>query len=341
MNDAIRRARTAFLWVGILVPLAIIAASAIVVALWLPEIPEPSAVHWSGSGPDGFGPGWTHLVLLIGVGGGMVLLFGALAWFGRTSSRRARTDASNTMPPGQWPPTTRFLGGVNLGIAGMLSFVALVTVGVQRGLPDAADAPEIGPWVFLGFVLLAALTALGWFLQPKVAPPAARPDAAPLPLAQSERAVWVGTATMARGGMIVLGLSLLSIVVTTVLMLVRGADSWWVTGIVTLILIGVVAGSLVFRVRITDGGIVVRSIAGWPRIEIPVGEITAVRATEVSPFGEFGGWGLRYALDGRYGVVLRGGEAVEVSRTDGRRFVVTIDDAGTAAAVLAAASARA
>ncbi len=335
MSNAFRRTSTAFLWVGVIAPLAIITASALVVTAWLPQIPEPSATHWSGAGPDGFGPRWTHLAVLVGVGGGMVLLFAALAWFGSASARRRGAAWSDS-----WPPATRFLGGVNLGLAGMMSVVGLASVGVQRGIADAGAAPDIGPWVLVGFGVLVALTVVGWFLQPKGPHATAPPDAAPLPLADSERAVWVGNATVSLGGRVVLGIVVLSVLAMTVLTLAQGERAWWVAGVVAVIVAGLVSCSLTFRVRITDDGIVVRSITGWPNVEIPAADITAVRVIDVNPFGEFGGWGLRQGLDGRYGVVLRGGEALEVSRIDGRRFVVTIDDAATAASVLAAAAAR-
>jgi len=77
---------------------------------------------------------------------------------------------------------------------------------------------------------------------------------------------------------------------------------------------------------------------GWPRIEIPAAEIASVRAVRVDPFAEFGGWGYRFGVDGRRGVVLRAGDALEVARTNGRVFVVTVDDAATAASVLALAA---
>ncbi len=92
-----------------------------------------------------------------------------------------------------------------------------------------------------------------------------------------------------------------------------------------------------FRVRI-GARRTARAVAGGlaRRSRSRPADIASVRAIDVDPFAEFGGWGLRYGLDGRYGVVLRRGEALEVTRVGGRRFVVTVDDAQTAAAALAA-----
>jgi len=56
---------------------------------------------------------------------------------------------------------------------------------------------------------------------------------------------------------------------------------------------------------------------------------------------EFGGWGVRTSVaTGATGVVLRSGEAIEIHRTGGRRFLVTVDDAATGAALLATLAER-
>lgn len=73
----------------------------------------------------------------------------------------------------------------------------------------------------------------------------------------------------------------------------------------------------------------------WPRTRIPIDRIAAATAIDVVP-AEWGGWGYRGSvrLFRQAAVVLRKGEGILVELTDGRRFVVTIDDAATAAAVL-------
>jgi hypothetical protein len=55
----------------------------------------------------------------------------------------------------------------------------------------------------------------------------------------------------------------------------------------------------------------------------------------VAPLGDYGGLGLRHRR-GVTAVATRGGEALEVTRADGRRLVLTVDDAATAAGVLQA-----
>ncbi|CAH0232920.1 hypothetical protein SRABI76_02800 [Microbacterium oxydans] len=337
MNADVRRARRAFWWVGVIVPFAMIILSSLVIAAWMPEIPDPSAIHWGTDGVDGFGPRWTNLAVLIGFGGGMVTLFTLIALF----AHRMPDAGGDRLPSRpQWSATARFLGASNMGIAALLSTVALAAVGAQRGLANAADTPDIGFWVFVGLVAMVGLGVAAWALQPAVvvAGDESAAEAAPMPLAAEERAVWIRTVSIARSGLIVLGVAVFLSIATAVVLLARDVGAGWFTLAVAVFLVLVTATTLTFRVRASASGLLVRSAVGWPRIEIRAADIAHVRAVHVDPFAEFGGWGYRIATDGRRGVVLRGGSAIEVTRTNGRRFVVTVDDAETGAAVLATAA---
>ena len=91
-----------------------------------------------------------------------------------------------------------------------------------------------------------------------------------------------------------------------------------------------------------DGtGLTVRLLIRRPRIQVPLDEIIEAEVVTVRPIAEFGGWGLRIGAAGRAGVVLRSGPALQVTRTSGRAFVVTVDDAQTGAALLNTLAARA
>jgi hypothetical protein len=224
-----------------------------------------------------------------------------------------------------------------------MAVLMLTSVGVQRGLDDAADAPDVTPWALAGFGVGVALGVAGWFLQPAVARSGTgqREDAAPLTLGPGERAVWAATTTTARLGVIVLAALVGVLVVMAVVLWALEEPAWWITAIVAVVMIGAMLTMLSFRVRVDVRGLTVRSTAGWPRFRIRPDEVRAVRVVTVHPFAEFGGWGLRLSPDGRFGVVLRTGEALEVTRTNGRTFVVTVDDAATGAALLSAVSAAA
>lgn len=339
MTPEIRRARTAFWWVGVIVPAALIVLAAVIVLAWLPDIPDPAAIHWGLDGADGFAPRWTPLVMLIGLGGGIVAMFAIIVLF---SHRLPPRGSGGPLPQSQWSTTARLLGAAGLAMAGLMSMLAITTTGSQRGLSDANEAPDITLWVPVIVAIAASLGVIGWFAQPKVsvASVASADPAAPLPLADHERAVWMKTVNVARSGQVVLGISVFFTVAVSVLLLARGIAAGWIVAGITVVLVIVVATGLSFRVRASTAGLRVRSGAGWPRLEIAAADIASARAVQVDPFAEFGGWGYRIGTDGRRGFVLRTGEALEITRTDGRVFVVTVDDASTAASVLASAASR-
>jgi hypothetical protein len=166
--------------------------------------------------------------------------------------------------------------------------------------------------------------------------------AKPVALAPGERVVWLRTTSMApaAGVAIVLGVVVLAV----------AAFATWLTGasegIAVLlgglaVLIAILAAtSVAFHVRADDGGLTVRSVVGIPRFRVRLAEMSTASKVEINPMGEFGGWGLRLGADRRFGIILRAGEAIEVARTNGKRLVVTVDDAGTGAGVLEALMAR-
>jgi hypothetical protein len=108
-----------------------------------------------------------------------------------------------------------------------------------------------------------------------------------------------------------------------------------------LLLLAFAATTLAFHVRVDDSGLHVDSVLGIPRFHVPLSDIESAARVEVNPMGEFGGWGLRLSTGRRFGVVLRAGDAIEVLRRSGKRFVVTVDDAATGAALLEALVSRA
>jgi hypothetical protein len=89
-----------------------------------------------------------------------------------------------------------------------------------------------------------------------------------------------------------------------------------------------------FHVRVSAAGLTVRSTFGWPRTTVPADEVERADVVQVRPVHDFGGYGWRLGRQGRTGVVVRAGEALEVTRTGGRALVVTVDDAADAAALL-------
>lgn len=55
-------------------------------------------------------------------------------------------------------------------------------------------------------------------------------------------------------------------------------------------------------------------------------EVESVTIRKVSPFGEFGGWGIRWNLGKKMGYVWNGKQGIELKLTSGKSVVVTIMD---------------
>jgi len=313
----VRRARRAFLLVGLIAPIVIAALALIPIAGWLPELPGQVVTHWGPNGPDGFGSPVMYVWMQVIIGFGTPVLLASPVLF---VAREA------------WGFVGRFLGALSLGFAAFISVAMAGSVALQRG---DGDPDGIGIVLVLATTGLLVFGALGWFLQPRVTVRAPAAEAAQLGLAPGERAAWFGTVAIGRAGAAILVLAVLLLVCSTIWMLVLSEPlGFWVMAAVTVFVIALVAATLVFRVRISQAGLRVRSVIGWPRWEIPAADITGVQVVDVNPMAEFGGWGVRVGLDGRMGIVLRTGEGIQVTRRQGRPLVVTIDDAATAASVL-------
>ena len=159
----------------------------------------------------------------------------------------------------------------------------------------------------------------------------------------AERVAWVRTAAMSTGAVAAILLGVLVVVLAAIVAWVTGAATVLVTvlTVVAAVMLVLAATTIAFHVRVDDTGLRVASLFGIPRFRVPLADVASAARVEVDPMGEFGGWGLRLAPHGRrFGVVLRRGEAIEVTRRSGRRFVVTVDDAHTGAALLEGLVAR-
>lgn len=319
----LRRARRAFLLVGVLAPALITTAAVSLIVAWLPELPDPAATHWGVDGVNGFGPPVTYVWLALGIGFGLPLLL-------VLCTLAAAKD--------QWGGAARLLGGMALGLSSFSAVTNVASVALQRGLDDAAQTGPVGGVVLASFGVFIALAAVGWLVQPHVHPiPAAPLQAVHVAgISAGERVVWIATATMSRVAMIVISLVVVLVVGVTAVMVVQAGEQAWIP-LLTLVIIGLaVASSASFRVTAGPDGLSVRSMLGVPRVHVPLDEIVSVRAVDCNPFGEFGGFGWRLGTDGRTGIVLRRGPAIEVERRDKRPLIVTVDGAEVGAGVLQA-----
>lgn len=327
----LRRALRAATVVGIAAPLLIIGITVVLTLVWIPRLPDPMAVHWGLDGaPDGFGPRWLTPAMAAVIGVLLVCLSTAFWWPRRRGSMQQ-----------VWTPVHRFMAAFVLGIVTLIEAIALGTAMLQLDQTEAVRVGEI--WGVLGVSLVAATAAgaLGWLCQPAVEVGAGESsDAVPIALSSSERAVWLGVARPRPAYMIVMaGLSVISLG-AGVAMSMSGPPAGLILIAVALLLTFSLALTSWFRVRVDASGIEARSWSGWPEFKIPIDEIERVEAREFEPFGEFGGWGLRWA-PGVTALVLRGGQGMKVVRKKGRAFVVTVEGADRGAALLAAELIRA
>lgn len=304
-----------------IVPSVLVGAIAIV-ALLLLDLPEQIAVHWNFEGADRFG---TKADLVVPLALVVPLLIAVMVGFFVALSRNGSNTALERFIVG----TVNFVGiGIPLTMLG--------TALAQLSGPDESGATA-AVWVCGGLAVGAAAgVGLALLTTPIAVVPAGELGAPALALGDTERAAWSRSVLPSAVPAIVIAASA---VVVTVVLIVVGSP---VALTVVLLAVFVAAFSLLlWRVRVDNRGILVRSALGIPRFVIAPHQIVEAREIAVDPVRQFGGWGIRFGGLG-WGVIVRRGQAIEVVRSDGKaNFVVTVDDAATAAALLTAIARRA
>ncbi|WP_050348434.1 hypothetical protein [Arsenicicoccus sp. oral taxon 190] len=231
----------------------------------------------------------------------------------------------------RWAPRTasRLYVGSLVGLTAGLTCGYVILLHAHLDLTDAwqarLPAAALEPSVLAG-VALGAVAA--W-----VAPARPRLDRPTgplrrLPLAPGAVAVWTARGVApgwARGVLAA------AVVVSTVTLLLQ--SRWTMLWLPLLIAVLAVACTSV-RVTVDARGLTWRTPLGLPRGRVPLEDVTGAEVVQVNP-AEYGGWGgFRIAPGHGFGVVMRGGSALRVTRRSGRRLTVTVDDADTGAALL-------
>lgn len=325
-DDESAQHTSARLALGIGVPLLIVLLGHLPLLLLGSELPDPVASHFDGSGtPNGSMSVATFALMtscLMGVG---IALCIAAAFAPLRHQHLTRTVT----------PTIGFLGGF-LGALG--AAILASTVLTQRGLDDWTEAGDVGWSVLFTAVAAAAIGASAAWLATRtgsaVEHGSIHSDAA-LDLADGEVAVW--TSTLRSNPLLLLGLT-----ATAVGLVVFFTSGRLVGGIIAVSGIALVAFATV-HVRVDQTGLrVTYGWLSWPTTKVDIADVLAVRAIDVRPL-EWGGWGYRGSLKlmRRAAVVHRAGPGIRLDLHDDKVFVITVDDAATGAALLAALMERA
>lgn len=302
---------------GVALPGVLMLAGFLRVWTWLPRIPDPAVLHWGTEGPDRTGP-FTQLLLVLGVL--FLVTWLPAAVFAVFSARH--------------PVGRRLSVGVSAGMGALYAGIVVVTALPQVDVPTAEDVGAASWWlgvVGAGAFVLGALAALLAGDAPRGRATAAIPADAPrAPVEPDTAAPWVRTASVraepawwAVGAAWSVGALALS----------YATSQWWLVAVLILPVVLVLA-SASWTVRIDREGLHARGLFGLPRLRVRAAEILRTDVTQVRPFAEFGGWGLRMHPDGTTALVTRKGEALRITTAGQQHTVVTLPDAAQAAALL-------
>ncbi len=226
------------------------------------------------------------------------------------------------------------------GLTALTTFVGALVVciswsiaSLNQGATSWQDAAPIpGTHVATVVILPLLLAAAAAFLARKLWPASSRAAhlAPSLNLEPEERAIWLGR--VHAGAWLWIGVPL-SAGLTWIVLELAGAP----VALFLLLSLVILADSFsMLRVIVDREGLSVRyGHLGLFRQLIPLAKVDGARAMNIKPMNH-GGWGYRGSLLllGKAAVVVRRGDAIEVTLRGGRQFLVTVDDAETGAALL-------
>ncbi|WP_053923947.1 hypothetical protein [Streptomyces chattanoogensis] len=276
------------------------------------RLPEPLGTHFNGTGGhiDGYTSAhgfltWNLVELLV-----LGIVLGVFVYLRRTA------------------PGTRWVIALGWGLAAAFGYLSCVTLLINVDVTDAADV-RLPLWrVAVGLAGALLCGALGWLLAgPDRRPSDRRPagHAERLALGRGETAGW----SRSVGSPLVAALAVVTLCAALVIgflgdRLVAGSL------LVAAVVIGAIAS---VRVTVDRRGLALAStLVPYPFRRIPLDRVEEATSRRVDPLTDFGGWGYR-TCPGRSGLVLRSGDGLVLRLTNGREFVVTVDDAATAAAL--------
>lgn len=279
------------------------------------------------SAPTGWAPVGLRLGLTVGLG------FGLPAAFGLSSLPALRREDGS--------PTFRLLGAQALGLSVLLTMITTARL-LQRLGTGTSDLRRMLILLLAVLAVGTAAAVIGWLVQPEGPAAAPVPAVSPIELTPSERATWMRTVSLPIPAVAVIT------AVTTIVAL--KACVGWLAGdpdgvaalltVVALLLIALLATTSTVQVRVDARGLSVRSVFGLPRFHIVAQEVRSVAVVNARSLGLRGSWGIRIRPS-LVSVIMQPTTGIQVTRQDGRKLFVTVDDATTGAALLETLAARA
>lgn len=282
--------------------LLMLVISLIPLAVGWGRIPDPVATHWGFAGDaDASLPRAAVPLLMVGLIGVGLLT---------TSLFRAGKE-----PTPEAFAMVGLMGGLGTALLGLVVYLNW----------DAASWEEAGTFNLwhVGIVLVGVFAggAAGFVAGRRWSPerPVTTADGPVIEVAPGERVSWVGRASV-RWPLLLLG--------GAALVLVGVPDVGpWLAGLFVLLALAFMQ----VEANVNNDGLTIR-LSGIPVRRIALEKVSSARAIDLEP-AQWGGWGWRASPHGS-AIVLRRGEALELTFTGGRRFAVTVDDAATGAALL-------
>lgn len=295
----------------------------IIVLLAIPQLPDSIATHWGVSlDADGFGSPWVSFWLLLATG---ALLVGVI-YFSAYQQAGTRPTLGSSR---------QFVGFLT-GVSGFICTLVVASTTTQVGLSEAQVRElSIAPSMLLALAVGVGIGTIAGFVAPTIesVPVEAEPVHANADgtdeFGEWKRSVTAPTLIW----WVMIGAIALLVAISVVIVIFE--PSIWFVALLPAVLVYPIISCITWHVTVSSDGLTARSILGWPVIRIPAESIERVELTSVEPMAEFGGWGLRFGVDRRWGIILQKGEAIQIRRNDGKRtFLVTVDDAATGAAIL-------
>jgi hypothetical protein len=318
----LKRNRRLIIVIGVVIPLLIAIVGALVMALWIPELPNPVASHWGTSGPNGYSAVGSVIAMPLLI----TLVFAALSAF--VSWRGG--------PNGGMLWVQKVLVSASVFLAVSITALAAGSLAMQRGLDNAESAGDPAGIMLAAFPVALLMGLFAWLMLPAAEKVHSTPVVAePLDASSTERVYFSTSTRIGTGVVLVAVVALAALGLALTIQAVSNPTELLLPASIGLLVIALAVSTLSWRITVDHRGLRVRSAMGWPRATIAADQIESVSVVSVDPIGEFGGYGWRWAPDGRSGIVLSKGDAIQVTRTNGKKFIVTMHDAQRGAEALA------